>query len=376
MPDATPAETPDRALLVATDDAGGPRAGGDIITEADAARLRAAGAEADRLAASDAARDYLSRKASNTRKTHAEALATFADCLDELAGAGANLRAFADAVRDFPDAPLDLRAWAGVSWGIVTAFVRWQLRQGFAVASVNLRLSVVKVYCRLAFQAGVIGAEAHALIRQVAGYSPKEIARLDEGRELHRTGYKKAEPVRLTVDQAAALKARPDTPQGRRDRLLMCLLLDHGLRVSEVVALTVDALDLEAGEMAFYRRKVDKAQKHKLSADTLAAARRWLETDAPAEGLLLRGSRKGGRLTHAGMTPRAVTARVRDLGAALGIEGLSAHDCRHFWATYWADRVERLPRGVFTLQEAGGWASLDMPRRYVELSKIANEGMT
>jgi hypothetical protein len=29
----------------------------------------------------------------------------------------------------------------------------------------------------------------------------------------------------------------------------------------------------------------------------------------------------------------------------------------------------------FRLQEAGGWNSLALPRRYVEAAKIANEGM-
>ena len=58
------------------------------------------------------------------------------------------------------------------------------------------------------------------------------------------------------------------------------------------------------------------------------------------------------------------------LGEQDGLEGLSAHDCRHYWATYWVRKVD-----VLRLQEAGGWNSLAMPRRYVEESKIANDGM-
>lgn len=57
-------------------------------------------------------------------------------------------------------------------------------------------------------------------------------------------------------------------------------------------------------------------------------------------GALLRGSRKGGELTHAGMTERAITARVRALGEELDIDGLSAHDCRHYWAMHWAGKVD------------------------------------
>lgn len=42
----------------------------------------------------------------------------------------------------------------------------------------------------------------------------------------------------------------------------------------------------------------------------------------------------------------------------------------HYWATQWAGKVD-----VLRLQEAGGWNSLAMPRRYVARARIANEGM-
>ena len=110
--------------------------------------------------------------------------------------------------------------------------------------------------------------EEFALIRTVAGYAHKEARRIDERREVSRRGSKKAAAVHITMKQAKKLKLQPDTPQGRRDALLMCLLLDHGLRVGEVARLQVSDFDLKAGEMRFLRPKVDKVQTHKLSADT------------------------------------------------------------------------------------------------------------
>jgi integrase len=229
----------------------------------------------------------------------------------------------------------------------------------------------VKAYGRLAVKAGALSAEAYAMIRMVAGYSRKEGSHINERRDITRRGRKKAQPVHMDPKQARKLKHQPDTPQGRRDTLLMCLLLDHGLRVGEVARLQVTDIDLKAGEMRFYRPKVDKVQTHKLTADTLRAVQAWFESgDAPAVGYVLRGSRKGGQLTGAGMSKRAITDRVRVLGQSVGLKGVSAHDCRHFWATFWADKVD-----VLRLQEAGGWSSLAMPRRYVEESQIANEGM-
>jgi integrase len=144
----------------------------------------------------------------------------------------------------------------------------------------------------------------------------------------------------------------------------------HGLRESEVYDLQVGHIELKRGTMTFYRRKVDTTQTHRLSADTLRAATVYLQHDAPALGHLLRGSRKNGTLTET-MSISAIKRRVRVLGAAVGIDGLSPHDCRHSWATTAAEKGVNPLR----LQEAGGWASLEMPRRYVEASAIANEGM-
>ena len=245
------------------------------------------------------------------------------------------------------------------------------------IGSVNLHLTTLRTYVGLAMQAGVIPAGECAAIRAVRGYGRTEGKHVDSARTPTRKGAKKAQPVSLTLEQAARLKAQPDTPQGRRDALLLCLLLDHGLRVGEVAGLAVRNFDLAAGELRFYRPKVDKIQTHRLTADTLAAARAYLAASdaaavpAVAQGPVLRASRKGGALQDAGMTARALTARVRDLGAAVGLVGLSAHDLRHYWAT----RAARNGTPLDRLQDAGGWASPAMPLRYVERAKIANQGV-
>jgi integrase len=339
--------------------------------------LAVAGRVANEQAAGGVFADYLSRKADNTIRRQAADLARFAAFLDEAgeeAGLqlGAALAAFAELVTTFPHGPdPDAEAWRGVTWGLVEAFRNWMVAQGDAVGSISVRLSTVKAYAKLATKAGVLTAEELAMIRTVAGYAHKEARRIDERRETSRRGSKKSAAVHITHKQARKLKAQPDTPQGRRDALLMCLLLCHGLRVGEVARLQVTDFDLKAGEMRFLRPKVDKLQTHKLSADTLRALHAWVESgDAPPNGFGLRGSRKGGALTDTGMSERAITQRVRVLGEEVGLQGLSAHDCRHYWATYWARKVD-----VLRLQEAGGWSSLAMPRRYVEDSEIANEGM-
>lgn len=336
-------------------------------TLAPAEQMALVGQLANQHAAGATFADYTNRKAPQTVKAQRFDLACFAEYLS-----AAGVNADADWLQSYPE------AWQGVTWGIVKGFVEWQLQSGHATTSINRRLSTVKTYATLAAQAGAISPQDLALIQTAHGYSQKEAKRINEKRSVTRVGHKKAEHTSLTNDQAEALKDQPlDTPQGRRDAVLMTLLLDHGLRVGEVAALTVANIDLANGMLVnFYRPKVDKVQNNKLSAAALKALRAYFAAgDAPTLGQLLRSSRKGGKLDQVGMSETAISERVRTLGAALGIQGLSAHDCRHYWATYWGNRVEKLPKGVFTLQEAGGWNSLSMPRRYVERAAVANEGM-
>src|SRR5947207_5503454 len=53
----------------------------------------------------------------------------------------------------------DLEKWNIVTWGLVEAFIRWQLQQGYALGSVNVRLATVKVYCGLAAKAEYLPAQ-------------------------------------------------------------------------------------------------------------------------------------------------------------------------------------------------------------------------
>lgn len=330
--------------------------------------LMQAGQVANRAAADHVFSDYRSRKSENTLIAQDNALALF---VEYLTAAGVVLPCYALA--------FDPECWQGMTWGIVEGFVKWQLGKGYSVASVNNRLSCIKTYAKLAAKAGTIAPQDLALIKTVSGYGNKEAKRIDERREVTRVGNKKAEHVKISLSDAKTLTESivyGDTPQGRRDLLLMCLMLEHGLRVGEVAGLMVTNFDLKAGELRFYRPKVDLVQTHKLSSKTLLAAIEYFKHDAPAMGRAILGSTKGGKLTSEPMSERAMTKRVNYLAKTLvGLEGVSAHDCRHYWATYWAKKVDTLPKGLLTLQESGGWSSLEMPRHYIENSRIANEGM-
>ncbi len=100
-------------------------------------------------------------------------------------------------------------------------------------------------------------------------------------------------------------------------------------------------------------------QAHKLPDDSKEALAAYLENDALEAGPLLRGSRKDGCLHDAGMSKRAITARVHTLVEQLGIKGLSPHDLCHYWATQAARAATPMDRP----KQAGWWNSLAMPDR-------------
>jgi integrase len=327
--------------------------------------MQQAGQAANEVAKTRVFDTALSGKAANTERRKRADIALFETFLHEV-----NVPAY-----DLYDNP---QAWQGVTWGIVEGFKQWMLNKGYAVASINGRLSTVRGHAALAAKAGAIGDSESRLIASVRGYTHKEAVHVDERRQTDglatRVGHKKAKAVTIPDDVAQALINQPNTPQGRRDALLMCLLLEHGLRVSEIAALTRQSFDLKAGTITFYRSKVDMTQTHIMTPATRKAAGAYLQYDALADGILWRKSHKGtGKLSvqlSATSAARALTKRVELLGRHAGIEGLSAHDGRHYWATYEARSETPIDR----LRQAGGWKSIAMPLRYIADAEIANAG--
>jgi site-specific recombinase XerD len=251
-----------------------------------------------------------------------------------------------------------LSAWSQVTHKTLIAYQEWLLNHGYTIATVDRRLSTIKRYALKAK-----ANEERDLIRQVSSISYR-LARNHSANQSHqpsihpRIGTKKAEPVMLHHEQAEALKRQEDTPQGRRDSLIMVLIIDHGLRAHEVADLQVDDIDLSREILYLSRPNTNMKQVIKLTTDALYVLRSWFDSgDCLAEGALLRASRKGGELASAGMTERAISGRVAFLGRQLQIEGLSPNDCRH----YWARQAAYHEIDIDLLEEAGCWNILSYP---------------
>ena len=163
----------------------------------------------------------------------------------------------------------------------------------------------------------------------------------------------------LPIDEATALvegKALRGTARPR-DLAILELLYASGLRVSELAALTLDAVD-RAGRTV---RVLGKGRKERIVPFGASAARAleaYLAGRAATCGPLFTNHR-GGRLT-----PRAIHAIVRRSAVAAGIaRRVSPHTLRHTFATHLLDAGADLR----AIQEFLGHSRLSTTQRYTHV---------
>ena len=324
--------------------------------------IEEAGATANALASEKVFDEYKMRKASHTLRHQKLTLANFTEYLTQIGVV------VTDNLFDSPS------AWKGISYGLVDGYVKWMLLQGYSLSTVNQRLTWIKLYSSLANKAGYVSSEELLRIKAVKGYSVKEGRKLDTKRQESsiptRVGYKKKEATPITKQQVEDILASlPNSPQGKRDKLMFLLFTELGMRVGELHSLEVSNFNIADGTLTFYREKVGIEQTHKLTNRLLEAAKDYITNHA--NGILWRGSIQGYGLTNNKLSIRAINKRIRLLGKKVGIANLSPHDLRHYWATLAARNGVAIDR----LMQAGGWASYAMPLRYVQAETIANVGV-
>jgi integrase len=340
----------------------------------DSERLQAAGQAANAAASRHVFADYRADLTPNTTRAHDNDLNVFVVFLQELLGVQ---QLTGQALATTPT------LWEHITYGIVKAFVQWNLSQGYAIQTVNRRLATVRKYAGLAHEAGVLDEGTIALINAVKAFNGKRARNRNENRQAagistrrmddNGKPAKKAENVRIPESVVKLLKTDHDnTPQGCRDRLLLCLLLDHALRASEAAAVTVGNVDMVNGTIHFYRIKTDSWQTDTMTPDIYKAVQAYLQHMPLMQAdKLLRPSKKNRELGKGGISARTVSRIVNEQGARHGVSGLSSHDCRHSWAT----RARDAETPLMDIMSGGGWKTPTMVKRYTDEREIANEAV-
>jgi len=141
-------------------------------------------------------------------------------------------------------------------------------------------------------------------------------------------------PEVLTETEQEALLAQPNPRYltGHRNRMLLRLMLDTGLRLSEAINLRWRDIDLNSGKVMVRQGKGAKDRTLWTSEDNLAALIAWRErqlADCAGAPAIVFTTKAGGALG-----PRYVQRMVKRYAEKAGIEkNVHPHTLRHSFAT-------------------------------------------
>ncbi len=221
------------------------------------------------------------------------------------------------------------------------------MEKGFVKASIARKLSAIRSFYRYLQREEIISTSPVA-----ATSSPKLDRRL---------------PSFLSIEEINRLLEAPDlsTPQGRRDRALLELLYASGLRVSELVNLNLEQVNLDTNEVRVWG-KGSKERVVLMGKPAARALTTYLNQSRPkllgkkgSSALFL--NRYGGRLVE-----RRVQRILEKYTAIAGIgKRVHPHMLRHTFATHLLDGGADLR----VVQELLGHASLSSTHIYTHVSK-------
>jgi len=250
-----------------------------------------------------------------------------------------------------------------IELGAIRAFMADLYRQGQARSSVSRKLSALRAFGRYLKREGLIDADPSTLAA-----APKRERKV---------------PAHLSIDEMTRLLEMPDAsvPLGCRDRAILELFYASGLRLSELVGLDLDDVNLRARIV----RVMGKGAKERLvpfNSATEKSLREWLRMRAVLRANSEPGAQslepkaqsrdraqsreplflnfRGARLTGRSVQ-RLVARYVSGCSTRFGI---SPHALRHSFATHLLERGADLR----AIQELLGHVQLSTTQRYTHVN--------
>lgn len=211
-------------------------------------------------------------------------------------------------------------------------------------------------------------ARALVALRSFFGHLlEEEVLKVDPTRRIELPKIGKPLPKTMSLDEVEALLAAPDLTNGHglRDRAMLEVLYATGLRVSELVGLTLGGLHLEAG----FVRVIGKGDKERI-VPLGDVARDWVERylGDVRRHLPPLSSTAPVFLTRYGtaMSRQNFFKQIRDYALQVGIKAqVSPHVVRHAFATHLLERGVDLR----SLQLMLGHADIATTEIYTHLSR-------
>jgi integrase/recombinase XerD len=176
-------------------------------------------------------------------------------------------------------------------------------------------------------------AAIHSLYKYAALRHPEHLATIGRVMAIPFKRHQRGGLTYLNLDEIKALLAAPDTSTwlGRRDHALLLLAVLTGVRVTELVTLTVRDVHLGAGAHIKVQGKGRKRRATTLTRETVAVLRQWLKErhGQPEDSLF--PTRQGQSLTRSGVRQllNKHTATASANCPSLNDKPVSPHTLRH-----------------------------------------------
>lgn len=242
---------------------------------------------------------------------------------------------------EFADAH-DVQKWNELDGRQIRSFVAWRHRQGIGGRSLQRNLSAVRAFYRYLMGEGV--ARHNPAEGVQAPKSPRKLPKL------------------LDVDQAAQLLEIDDRgPLAIRDKAILELMYSSGLRLSELVMLDLDSLDL-ADAVVTVTGKGKKTRSVPVGRYAREAIKQWLKIRggiANNEEMAVFVSQRGKRISR-----RSIQQRLKQWAMKQGLTNhVNPHMLRHSFASHLLESSGDL-RAV---QELLGHADISTTQVYTHL---------
>lgn len=179
---------------------------------------------------------------------------------------------------------------------------------------------------------------------------------------------KKIKPPRVDVEPIEGIEVQTvkdmiehcskSTFNGVRDHTIISILLETGVRASELININVEDIDFSDSSILIRKSKSRKPRYVFIGATVRRRLRKYLKYTTDSGALFVTNT--GSRLTYSGL--RQIIKRLSD---KVGLPEQGIHSFRRTFA------LSQLRAGVNleAIKKLGGWSSLDVLARYLKLDK-------
>ena len=242
-----------------------------------------------------------------------------------------------------------VESWDEITRDLIMDYIMtMKAEQEYASSTVARKVAAIKSFFHYLVESGKLEDDPTATLD-----SPKVRKRL---------------PRAVSADDMERLLSEPagdDSPKGLRDRALLEVLYATGLRVTELVSLNVDDVNLASGTLRVVRPK-DRRERivpvHERAlgplGDHIERGRMQLLRDPEEPALFL--NHRGRRLTRQGLW-LIVKHYVREVGIS---EAVTPHTLRHTFAAHMLDQKAELEY----VQQILGHANISTTQVYAQVS--------